>query len=275
MSLPLFKDYDKHIQDFFNDDFDTKFALKIKALAPYRVNVTQTTEFLSKAGKTSLNGKVSAKWAHDSGFTLDKLEMKHDGSLVTESSLTGLYPGLKLEFKGDDSFKGDLGAIYKCSSATAAAEVDLVEFSSVKASVLGATGPINIGACAELKTGDKAELRTLDVATSYSANNIFFGLKTGNKFADYTASVSYVPNSQYTVAGKTTFTPEKSNVNGTIGLSFQCCPNSSFKVKASSDGIVSGSIKQSCGKGFTVVGAAKLDIHDPLAFTLGITTTLG
>lgn len=275
MSLPLFKDFDKSVQDIFKDDFDTKFSLKVKALAPYKVNLTQTTDFVSKGGKTSLNGKVSAKWAHESGFSVDKLELKSDGSLVTESSLSKVYPGVKLEFKGDDSFKGDLSATYKCSAATVFAEVDLVEFSAVRASFLAAAGPVNVGAAAELKTGDKSELKTLDVATSYAVNNLFFGLKTANKFAKYDASVSFAPKKDYTLAGLVSFTPEKSKLTGSVAATWNCCPNSSVKVKADADGIVAVSVKQTVDKTFSVVGATQLDIHDPAAFRLGVTATIG
>jgi len=275
MSIPLFKDFDKNVQDLLKDDFDTKFSLKVKTAAPYRVNITSTTDFNSKGGKTSLDGKVSAKWAHESGFTLDKLELKNDGSLVTESSMTGLYPGVKLEFKGDDSFKGDLGVIYSCSAATVSAEVDLVEFSSVKASAFGRAGPVNLGAALELRTGDKAELKTIDVAASYAAHNAFVGLKTSNKFARYDSSVSYALNEKSTLAGLVSFTPEKSACNGTFGATYKCCSEYDLKVKANCDGILSASVKRTIGKGFSVVGSTQVDIHDPAAFRLGVVTTLG
>lgn len=275
MSLPLYADFDKSVQDLFKDDFDLKYALKVKAAAPYRVNVTQTTDFASKGGKTSLNGKVSAKWAHESGFTLDKLEIKNDGSLITESSLSKVYPGLKLEFKGDDSFKGDLGAIFKCSAATVAAEVDLVEFSSLKASAVTHVGPARAGGAIELKTGDKAEIKTMDVGVSYSLEDAFVAVKTSNKFAKYNASASYKLQNKYTLGGLFSFSPEKSAVTGAAAVTWACCPNTNLKVKADLDGVVSASVKQSLSKTCTVVGATQLDIHDPGAFKVGVTATLG
>jgi hypothetical protein len=275
MSLPVFADLDKSVQDLFKDDFDLKYALKVKAAAPYRVNVTQNTDFTSKGGKTSLNGKVSAKWAHESGFTLDKLEIKNDGSLVTESSLSKVYPGLKLEFKGDDSFKGDLGATYKCSAATVTSVVDLVEFSSVKASALGHVGPARAGGAIELKTGDKAEIKTMDVGLSYSLDDAFFALKTSNKFANYNASVSYKIQNKYTLGGLFSFSPEKSTFSGSLACGWSCCPNTNIKVKGNCDGVVAASLKQSLSKTCTVTGATELDIHDPAAFKIGLTATLG
>lgn len=275
MSLPVYSDLDKCVQDLFKDDFDLKYALKVKAAAPYRVNITQSTDFASKGGKTSLNGKVSAKWAHESGFTLDKLEVKSDGSLVTESSLSKVYPGLKLEFKGDDSFKGDLGAIYKCSAASVTAEVDLVEFSSLKASALSHVGAARAGGAIELKTGDKAEIKTMDVGVSYSHDDAFFAVKTSNKFAKYNASASYKLQNKYTVGGLFSFSPEKSAMTGSLACGWACCPNSTIKVKGDMNGIVSASLKQSLSKTCTIVGATQLDIHDPAAFKLGLTATLG
>lgn len=275
MSLPIYSDFDKCVQDLFKDDFDLKYALKVKAAAPYRVNVTQTTDFSSKGGKTSLNGKVSAKWAHESGFTLDKLEVKSDGSLVTESSLSKIYPGLKLEFKGDDSFKGDLGAIYKCSAATVTAEVDLVEFSSVKASAVAHAGPARAGGAIELKTGDKAEIKAMDVGVSYAVDDVFFALKTSNKFAKYNASASCKIQNKYTLGGLFSFAPEKSAMTGAAAVTWACCPSTNLKLKADLDGVVAASAKMSLSKTCSVVGATQLDIHDPAAFKLGVTATLG
>merc|ERR1719390_78888 len=100
MSFPTFKDFNKNVTDIFNDDFDYKYGLKVKTNAPRGVGVTVSTDYSPKGGKTSLLGKISAKWAHESGFAIDKVEMKSDGSLSTETSLSGVAPGLKFEFKG-------------------------------------------------------------------------------------------------------------------------------------------------------------------------------
>lgn len=275
MSLPVYADLDKSVQDLFKDDFDLKYALKVKAAAPYRVNLTQTTDFTSKGGKTSLNGKVSAKWAHESGFTLDKLEIKNDGSLVSETSLSKVYPGLKLDFKGDDSFKGDFGATYKCSAASLTAQLDLVEFSSLKASAVAQVGPARTGGAIELRTGDKAEIKTMDVGVSYAVDDAFFALKTSDKFAKYNASASYKLQNKYTLGGLFSFSPEKSAMTGAGAVTWACCPNTNIKLKADLDGVVSGSVKQSLSKTCTVVGATQLDIHDPAAFKIGVSATLG
>lgn len=280
MSLPVFKDWNKGVEDLFKDDFDLKYSLKVKAAGPFGINVTQTTEFSSKGGKTALNGKVSAKWAHESGFTLDKLEVKSDGSIVTESSLNGVYPGLKFDFKGDDNLKGDLSATYKCSAASVTGEVDLVDFSGVKASVWGAVGPAYAGAnldyrLVDSKSGEKSDLKTFDVAASYPVNNLFFGLKTSNKFSKYDASVSIKANDEYTVGGLFSFSPEKSAVSGAFALAFNQNPSTAIKVKVDTEGIVAASVKRTISKGVSIVGATELDIRDPTAFKLGVTTTLG
>jgi hypothetical protein len=273
MSLPQFKDWNKVVEDVFKDDFDLKYVLKAKNAAPNGLNVTTSTEFKNKGGKTSLNGKISTKWAQN-GFSLDKFEIKDDGSIVTESSLTGVYPGVKLEFKGDDSLKADLGVIYSCSAATVTAEADVVEFSGVKASVWATSSGASFGGALDYKLNG-GDLKTLDVAASYPVNGTFIGLKTSNKFSKFDASVSFPASKQYTLAGLFGVTPDKSEISAAVAVVAKQNDNTTIKVKVNSDGILNASVKQSFSKTCSVVGATELNLRDPSAFKLGLTTTLG
>ena len=81
---------------------------------PSGVEVTSSSNWDYTKSGSGINTTVSATWSHPSGFTLDKLEFDPTakGSLTTETSLTGLAKGLKLEFKGNDADKGDLSFRY-------------------------------------------------------------------------------------------------------------------------------------------------------------------
>lgn len=275
MSLPLFKDFDKSVQDIFKDDYDTKCALKVKTSAPYGVSVTNATE--CSGGKTcGLGGKLTFKYNHESGFQLDKLEVKQDGGYVVESSLSNLAPGLKLEFKGDSSNKADIGVVYKSEVATVAADLDLAEFSKANVSVLGGTGPLTAGASVGLKLADKFDVKSFEVAAGYKViEGLFGGLKVTDKFTTYALSASYVVSPKFTLAGLFRFKPEDSSKSAEVGGVFKWCPNFTLKTKFSTAGIVGVSAKNVIDKTCTVIGAAEVPVSDFAKYKVGVNVTLG
>ena len=72
-----------------------------------------------------LTSKASIKWAHASGFSIDKLEISAADKLKLETSLTGVAPGLKLEFKGVSASALNLGLVYKHQLATVTSDLDI------------------------------------------------------------------------------------------------------------------------------------------------------
>lgn len=100
--------------------------------------MTAETDFTCKADKPQLPGKLVFKWQHASGFVIDKLQLKNNDSVVTETSMTGVAPGLKFTFKGDDNLKGDLGVEYRIDNTTLTGELDVVEFSNLRLSGVAA-----------------------------------------------------------------------------------------------------------------------------------------
>jgi hypothetical protein len=207
---------------------------------------------------------------------LDKLEVKNNGSVVVETSLSGVAPGLKFEFKGDDANKGDLGAVYTTPQYTATAEVDVAEFSSAQASVLAGTGPYTGGASAAFSLGDKVDVKSFDVAGSYAvAQNYFAGINVTNKFSKYALSFAYLAGSNYTIAGLLNFVPEKSSTSLTLGGLYKCNPNTNIKAKINSEGTLALSVKQFLAKDCTVTAATELPTKDFSAYKFGITASLG
>lgn len=67
------------------------------------------------------------KYAGAAGFSLDKLQMKDNGSMVVETSLSNAVEGCKFIFKGDDSQKGDLSVEYTVGMLGLTAEMDINE----------------------------------------------------------------------------------------------------------------------------------------------------
>lgn len=274
MSFPTFADFNKPVLDALKDDFDTKvkYTLKVKADAPSSVKVTQTTEYVD--GK--LLGKVSAKWAGKTGFSLDKFEIKSNGAITTETSLDNLAPGLKLEFKGNDDKLGDFGVEYKHQLATATAVFNMASFDSVKASVNGGANNFTAGAAVELKIGDKTELSSFDVATSYALpKNFFVGVQTSNKFTGAGATFSYAGLPQYNFVGKVNYATASKATSFEVGGAYSCCKNTTMKAKVNQDGVVSLSVKQALCNKTTVVAALLAEPKNLANFKFGINATLG
>ena len=94
---------------------------------------------------------MSGKWGHPCGFAVDKLEFANDGKVSTETSLLTTATGLKLEFKANDSDKGDLGFIYKNKYATVTGELDTLAFSKAMLSITTGHGRYSAGAIANVK----------------------------------------------------------------------------------------------------------------------------
>lgn len=277
MSFPLFKDVDKVVTNFFKDDFDFQHALKTKAKGPNGVTVTNTTNFYSPLTEKPipLTGKITTKWEHESGFTVDKLELKSDGGIVVETSLAKVTPGLTLEFKGDDSNKADIGFVYKHEHATVAGEVDVAEFSAAKASVVTGANGVNVGVSTSV-TLDKFDVKTLDFAVGYThPSKIFAGFRATNKFSQFGLTLYHFACSKYQVGGSFTYNPEKAKATAVVGASYACCPDTTIKAKVCNEGKVAVSVKQALKNNTTVTGVAEVPVNDMCNYKLGLTLTLG
>jgi serine protease inhibitor ecotin len=272
MAPPQFKDFDKTVADLLGDDYDSKYSLKVKAKAPHGVGLTITTD----CDKSSLSGKVAAKWAHESGFAVDKLEINKNVGITVETSLKGAVPNTKFEFKGNDSNKGDLLATYSSDVATVVGELDVSEFSRLNVSALAGSGPYTGGASVALALSDSPDVKKFDVAGSYKCcDKLFTGLKISDKFANYTASVGYTACPKASIGTQISFKPENSAFSALIGGSYKCNPDTQMKAKVSTDGAVNFSVKQNlsnnCSGTFTVATSSK-NFGD---YKLGLVGNLG
>mmetsp|Transcript_835 Transcript_835/g.483 ORF Transcript_835/g.483 Transcript_835/m.483 type:complete len:274 (-) Transcript_835:102-923(-) len=273
MPFSIFKDFDKPAADLIEEDFDSKFSLKVKSAGPFGATLTTTTNVDTKDSK--LSPKLSLKWPHESGFTLEKFESTHDGKLAVETSLVGVAPGLKLEFKGNDSSKSDLSFTYTAPAATVTGELDLVNLSSVKASVNGGNGPVTVGATAEVKLAKSAvESYNLGVGLGYTVPKLFVGVRADKNFSAYSALVTYNAADAITLAGKVTYT-QKDNANAILAGVYKCNANTTVKVKANTNGgVFSSSVKQTFPGKFAVVGSVEIPAQLNSA-KFGLNATLG
>jgi hypothetical protein len=256
MSFSTFKDFDKAITDLVNDDFDSKFSLKVKSCGPFNTCITTNTQLCTKTNK--LVPKLTTKWTHNSGFTLEKLEFSSDCKATVETSLVNVVPGLKVEFKGNECDKADVSLTYNHAVATVTADFDVNNFSNFKASVNGGTGPYTAGACADVKLVKSAvDSTAFHVGAGYTLpKQLFVGVRACKNFTDFSALFSYVINKDATVAGIVNHGGKGSCC--TLATVYKCNPDTTIKVKATSCGVISASVKQQFEKKFSVIGSAEV-----------------
>ena len=276
---PVFKDFDKSPADLLGDDFDAKYSLKVKSSGPYGTTLTSTTTFKENKDckgccNCTLVPKLSVKYAHSSGFTVEKFEVTDTAKASVETSLVGVAPNLKMEFKGNDSDKADLSFKYVAPVATVTGEVDIYGFKAAKASVCSGHGDITVGANADIKMDKMAVQSTnFGLGLGYKMPNIFVGARADSNLSKYTARWSYDGFKGVNVAGDVT---HDSETNASVVGSYKCNPDTNLKLKVATcnGGVVYGSVKQSFPNKFSVTGSAEV----PASFNsikFGLNATLG
>jgi len=274
MSTPILKNIDKSINGIFNDDFDSKYTLQIKTPGPCGVVFTTHTTFDDKEKK--LDGKVSAKYAHSSGFTLDKIEVSPKGKVATETSLVNAAPGLKLEFKGNDTDKGDLSFTYSRKAATLTGEVDALNFSKASSSLALAHGPFVGGASVDVGFAkSNVESTKFGLGLTYTAPNSLFTSFRINNCKEFSGLFSYGLSNELTLAGKFVYSTAKKSVASTVAGVYKFNPSTLLKIKTSSEGTVNASVKKDFEKKFSVVGSVEVPNGLSSGFKFGVNATLG
>ena len=240
------------------------------------MQIITTNVAYNPAKEAKLNTKLSVKCGHPSGFTLEKFEVANDGNVTTETSLIGFAPGLKFEFKGNDSDKGDFSVTYKHAAATVTGEVDTINFSKASASLTAGSGAFTAGGSIDLK------LAKMSVASSafglglgYTVpKSIFAGLRVSNGFNLYSGVFHYVAAPAVTIAGNALYNAQASTGSCVLAAIYKCNDTTTMKIKASSTGLVNASVKQLFDKKFVTVGS--VEIPSSLnGIKFGVNATLG
>jgi hypothetical protein len=272
MSYPIFADYDKSIKDIFDEDFDLKYTFKSKASGPNNTTFTSTSVYKDN----KIEGKFAAKWAHSSGFKLNKLEIAKDGSISHETAVTGLVNGLTAEIKGDNNNKADLALTFKHAHGTVTAEVDAVKFASANVSVNSGVSNCTLGANVFLASEDKKfKVSNFNFGMGYTAAPFDVSLRAENKLASYSALLSYKANADVTLAAKLGFNTADQAKCATLATVYKTAPDTTLKLKATSAGVLSASYRKNIEKNFSVVGAVQLKKDAISQPSFGLNITLG
>lgn len=233
-------------------------------------------ELVDKEGKGSIKPKMSLKWPHPSGFTMEKLEVSNDLKVTVETSLADSLPGLKLEFKGNDSDKADLSFKYVLPAATLTGEFDINSLSKAEASVHGGSGPFTGGLSANFAVGkeDKSAGKVnVGLGLSHTVPNVCFAaVRAKENFSAFSLLFSYSSIQNLVVAGSVNHSAKKSQA--TLLTSYRVDPSTTFKAKANSEGLISASVKRTFEKKFVVVGSVEFP-HTFKTVKYGVNATLG
>eukprot|EP01032_Pedospumella_encystans_P026362 gene26362-29782_t len=277
MSFAIFKEFDKDAADIFSEDFDSKFSLKVKSAGPCSSTLTTNIEVVDKEGKQSLKPKVTLKYPHASGFTLEKLEFTNDLKLTVETSLVNTVPGLKLEFKGNDSDKADLSFKYVHPSATVTGEFDVNSLAKADASVSAGHGAFTGGVSAQFVGGkDDGKVPhklTFGLGVAHTVPNVCFtAVRAKDNFSAASLLFSYSSVADLVLAGQVDYNPKKTV--GAAAAAYKIDRATTLKVKGNSEGIVAASLKKNFDKKFTVVGSVEVP-HTLKSVKWGVNATLG
>jgi hypothetical protein len=238
--------------------------------------VTTNIQYVPKDGKATLKPKVALKWPHESGFTIEKLEFSPDVAMTVETSLVGAVPGLKLDYKGNDSDKSDLSLQYKSPGATFTADFDILNLSKAEVSISTGKGDFT-GGLSALFSNNSADSKQIKVSAglgvAYTAPKVgFAALRAKDNFTAYSLLLSYSSIPKLAIAGAVDYSPK--TTLGTVVTSYSVDSSLTLKAKATTEGIFSASIKKSFEKKFAVVGSVEVP-RTLKSFKWGLNATLG
>lgn len=252
-----------------NDDYTSAFVLKTKKNAG-PVAFTIETERDKSGG---LSSKIGTKYSFNK-FTLDKGQLKGDGSRVLETSFK-VSPDVKVSFKGGKG--ADLCVDYTKGGLYATGQFDAMEMSKISGSacfsLAGGTG---------LKVGGDATYSLASGTSGLAGFNVGASYATGPLLASVTATsksklnvgLLYKVNPDLSLASSTTHASEKMcTVNG-IGLSYKIASVGTIKAKYNSEHVVSACVTRELAPKVTLTTSGSVPVSDLSAFKPGFTLNI-
>lgn len=206
---PKFADFSKDALDLLGDDYGSKKYFKVKYSTPpvqgCAVGFTSETNYMTataKPGKPAvpgaLFGKLSAKWKHACGFSVDKLALEKDGTPKLELSMSKLMPGVKLGCTSDLRKKqGNVSVDYNDDLVSAGLKAKST-FDEAEAAVVLAHQGLQVGGCLSYTAKDK--LQDYKVALGYAMPLSFLSLAASEKLKKFTLIGMHKPMPELTVA---------------------------------------------------------------------------
>jgi hypothetical protein len=283
MSFPKYKDIVKNVADIFKKDWlkkgDDSVTVEVTTPGPFGVDLTTTQSFNPQKSDCKIASNLALGWSHPTGFVLDKFEFdpSENGSFTTETSLTGLAPGLKVEFAGNDVDKGDLSFTYKgIPAATLTGTFDLNNFKKVNMAVGSGMDAITFGANADIALDGKGGPKfDVSLAGGYTVpKTMFIGGEITKSFKNYGLLASAVVDKDVTVASRVDYASGK-DIAASFGGVYKCNASTSLKAKIDLKKQLDLSVKHSVGKGCTITAFSSVGNFDFSKMSFGCKAVIG
>lgn len=267
MSFPVYKDMNASVRDALEEGFPSDHSLTVNA-STHGVALNTTTTLC--CGASCLPAKMSASWAHPSGFKVDSLEFSSCDDVTVSTSLSGAVPGADFSYAGDLGSKSHvLGAVFKHKLATVAADVDVSGFSTINASAVTGGKGVTAGGSVALSGG--FDLKNFSFGVGWSNDTISAGLQANDQMTTFNHTVQVKLRPNLTLSALVDYTPKADSPMGaTVGAEF-CCG----KVKVNHAGDINAAFKHQLDPNFTVVAAAGANVKDLKSIAFGVTATVG
>ena len=179
-----------------------------------------------------------------------------------------------MEFKADLKNKGDLGATYTIPSiATVTGELDIVSYSSAKASLLTGLGGFTFGGNTQLKKGTPLASSNFSLGLGYTAPNLFVGFRV-DQSKKIDSAMWYDVNDKVKVAGLVSY-PYPAKPSLQLGATYACHPDTALKIKLGTDGNLGASVTQTIDKMTKITGAATVGVGNIGGYKFGVIAQLG
>jgi len=265
----FFKDLTKPVKNILEDDFDAenKVTASVGGVCGVKVkvedNIGDNNTLLKKTG-----GKLTVKYAHNSGFSVDKLALDGKGvKLETSLSKLDFAPGLKILYKGNPSCT-TVGAEFQNKTLAADFSVDSA-FSKGDASVAVAQNEFTAGT--SLKFADTS-LSSYKLGVSWASGPVFSGLTFDNN-QTVGLALTYKACPPATIA--TSLTKSGTDLSVVVGTTYKCNPSTTIKAVTDTKLDMKVACIQELEKKTTIAGSAIFnaknigDIKYGVAFTMG------
>ncbi len=163
--------------------------------------------------------------------------------------------------------------------ATFTSNIDINNFSRFSASVSSGKGSFIGGASVDLSIPEgsvKKEVNT-SVAMGYTGlvdKKLFVGLRADGNFSSFSAIAHYIACKKATVAGKLDFSTKDNGAALALVGAYKCNPNTVIKLRASTDGTLTSSVKQQLEGNCCVTGSVGIPVSLK-CINFGLSATLG
>jgi len=262
--VSFFKDFSKPVTSVLEDDFEEKNKVTASVQGPYGIKVKVEDEIGSPLSKKG--GKLTLKYGHSSGFSVDKLALDGKG-MKLETSLSNITPGLKLLYKGEPTCQ-TLGAEFQNKVIATDFSINTKTNESNFSAVV-AKDQFTVGTALKLQNKN---LNDYTVGLGYATGGIF-GAFTFDKSNALGLNVSYKACPPAVVVASVS---KKSDAfTAALGTSYQCNPTTTLKAVADNNLDMKVACIQQLEAKTSVAGSATFNAKDIKNFKYGIAVTMG